>query len=116
MRSAAAVRRPRSATAPEACDPAVHLHSRYYRWHYAISQAIQYGRRSRHFDRPPGDRGFAVLFDGSDGRIKIRMINTVSVSGSYCRSSHLVAPAVLALTGFPCFAVDADLRVISWEQ
>src|SRR3954471_4348203 len=69
--------------------------------YYAISQAIQ-GSASApfHFDNAAKAIGFAVLFDGLDGRIA-RMTNTTSEFGRELDSladviTFGVAPAVLA--------------------
>jgi len=86
--------------------------------YYAVSQAIQ-GTASDpwHFDQAAKAIGFAVLFDGFDGRIA-RMTNTVSAFGRELDSladviAFGVAPAILAwMWGFRALPPigDADLR------
>ncbi len=86
--------------------------------YYAISQAIQGTAGDPwHFDQAAKAIGFAVLFDGFDGRIA-RMTNTVSAFGRELDSlddviAFGVAPAVLAwIWGFRSLGAiaDADLR------
>jgi CDP-diacylglycerol--serine O-phosphatidyltransferase len=90
--------------------------------YYAISQAIQGTAADPwHFDQAAKAIGFAVLFDGVDGRIA-RMTNTVSAFGRELDSladviAFGVAPAVLAwMWGFralpPVSETDLRSRVI----
>src|SRR5271157_5712568 len=86
--------------------------------YYAISQAIL-GTASDpwHFDQAAKAIGFAILFDGLDGRIA-RLTNTVSAFGRELDSladviAFGIAPAILAwLWGFRSLPVmdDSDLR------
>ena len=86
--------------------------------YYAISQAIL-GTASDpwHFDQAAKAIGFAILFDGLDGRIA-RLTNTVSAFGRELDSladviAFGIAPAILAwLWGFRSLPVmdDYDLR------
>lgn len=86
--------------------------------YYAISQAIQ-GTTSDpyHFDLAAKAIGFAILFDGLDGRIA-RMTNTTSAFGRELDSladviAFGIAPAILAwLWGFRALPVmdDPELR------
>ena len=86
--------------------------------YYAISQAIQGTAADPwHFDHAAKAIGFAILFDGFDGRIA-RMTNTTSAFGRELDSladviAFGIAPAILAwMWGFrmlPAIA-DSDLR------
>jgi len=86
--------------------------------YYAISQAIL-GTASDpwHFDQAAKAIGFAILFDGLDGRIA-RLTNTTSAFGRELDSladviAFGIAPAILAwLWGFRALPVmdDSDLR------
>jgi CDP-diacylglycerol--serine O-phosphatidyltransferase len=87
--------------------------------YYAISQAIQGTAMDPwHFDQAAKAIGFAVLFDGFDGRIA-RMTNTVSAFGRELDSladviAFGVAPAILAwLWGFHALPLmgETDLRI-----
>jgi len=85
--------------------------------YYAISQAIQ-GTASDpwHFDQAAKAIGFAVLFDGFDGRIA-RMTNTVSSFGRELDSladviAFGVAPAILAwMWGFRALPPIGDVEL-----
>jgi CDP-diacylglycerol---serine O-phosphatidyltransferase len=86
--------------------------------YYAISQAIQGTTNDpSHFDLAAKAIGFAILFDGLDGRIA-RMTNTASAFGRELDSladviAFGIAPAILAwLWGFRALPVmdDSDLR------
>lgn len=83
--------------------------------YYAISQAIQGASGlARHFDLAAMAIGFAILFDGLDGRIA-RLTNTTSEFGKQLDSladviTFGVAPAILAwLWGFRTLP-EGDLR------
>src|SRR5664279_2107498 len=86
--------------------------------YYAISQAIL-GTASDpwHFDQAAKAIGFAILFDGLDGRIA-RLTNTTSAFGRELDSladviAFGIAPAILAwLWGFRCLPGmdDSELR------
>jgi CDP-diacylglycerol--serine O-phosphatidyltransferase len=85
--------------------------------YYAISQAIQ-GTASDpwHFDQAAKAIGFAILFDGFDGRIA-RMTNTTSAFGRELDSladviAFGIAPAILAwLWGFRALPGMDDLEL-----
>jgi len=86
--------------------------------YYAISQAVQGSAADAwHFDHAAKAIGFAILFDGFDGRIA-RMTNTTSAFGRELDSladviAFGVAPAVLAwMWGFRMLPPmnDSDLR------
>jgi CDP-diacylglycerol---serine O-phosphatidyltransferase len=86
--------------------------------YYAISQAIQgTAADPNHFDLAAKAIGFAILFDGLDGRIA-RMTNTASAFGRELDSladviAFGIAPAILAwLWGFRALPTmdDSDLR------
>jgi CDP-diacylglycerol--serine O-phosphatidyltransferase len=85
--------------------------------YYAISQAIQ-GTASDpwHFDQAAKAIGFAILFDGFDGRIA-RMTNTTSAFGRELDSladviAFGIAPAILAwLWGFRALPLMDDFEL-----
>jgi len=86
--------------------------------YYAISQAIQGTAADPwHFDHAAKAIGFAILFDGLDGRIA-RLTNTASAFGRELDSladivAFGIAPAILAwLWGFRCLPMmdDVELR------
>ena len=85
--------------------------------YYAISQAIQGTTADpNHFDLAAKAIGFAILFDGLDGRIA-RMTNTTSAFGRELDSladviAFGIAPAVLAwLWGFRALPAMEDLEL-----